>query len=93
MAAADPTPLRQTSGTLTLIETRSRPMVRGGKSYLEKVAVLRCACGAEFVLILSRWRSQPPQRCQKCAIKKAKKFGWHGFRARKKEAPIPLDNT
>lgn len=82
--AFDPNTLRKSYGNLTLTGVRERQRVeRTGKTYTERWAQVRCLCGNTFDVLLSRWRSQPPSNCQKCAIKNAKRAGWHGFRARK----------
>jgi len=85
MPAFDPTTLRKSSGNLTLVgvSERKRVVAKTNKSYTERWAKVLCQCGAESEILLSRWRSKPPDNCLRCAVKNAKRSGWHGFRSRK----------
>jgi len=79
--------VKQQSGTLTLVETYDTNVIRGGKPQAQKMARILCSCTFRFVMPLTRWRNSAPSQCRKCAIRNAKRRGFHGFRARRDEAP------
>jgi hypothetical protein len=80
----DLTSVRQKYENMVFLCVDERRVTRSGTPMTERRAKLRCACGAEVFMSLSRWQNDPISNCQRCTIKKAKRAGWHGFRARKK---------
>jgi hypothetical protein len=69
----------QTRQNLVLLEATQRKAVRKKngvfKQVLENVARVRCGCGNEFVITLSRWRNGQVDKCRRCALRAAKGWG------------------
>ena len=76
------TEIRQSSGTLTLVEEFSVMVMRDERPYRQRMVRLLCGCGRTVEIPLSRWVHQTPEKCRVCSIKKAKGRGYHGFLAR-----------
>jgi len=80
-------PTRSHSGTLTLLEIYDSNVIRGGKPQVQKMAKILCACTFRFSIPLTRWRHNAPGQCRKCAVRNAKRTGFHGFKPRRSEPP------
>jgi len=67
MGAVEPRP---THGQITFKSTFIKTRVNKGKSYRERMVKLQCACGKPMQMPLSKWQHHPPERCQKCSIRR-----------------------
>lgn len=77
--------VRQQSGTLYFLEEfEVIRLVIGGERKKEKMARVQCQCRHVFVMTLTRWKNKPPTMCRYCAVRQAKRRGFHGFRPRAK---------